>query len=107
MHVLKKRGEIIQWAGTLRAYPVLRGSRPELARPGDDETGASRVGWEEFFRAFDHHGLVLVVESPDNFEHRFLAKRKAQAELPATAFGPPFLARLWHEVNLRKPPPAV
>ena len=104
MQVLKTRREVIQWAGAMHAFPVLRGSRPELSRPGDDEVGASRVGWKEFFAAFDHHRLVLVAETPGKFEHRFLERHQARLELPPVAFGPPLSERVWHEITLDKPP---
>ena len=107
MQVLTTKGEVIRWAGGLRAYPILRGDKPELSRPGDDEAGAKRVGWTEFFQPLRRLGLVVVVEGPDAFEHRILEKHQAQTELPAAAFGPPLLARVWHEVNLdHAAPPA-
>jgi hypothetical protein len=100
MQVLMDKGEVIRWAGRVRAYPILRGDRPELSKPGDDEAGAKRVGWKEFFEPLRRLGLVVVVDAPDGFEHRILEKHKAVAELPAAAFGPPLMARVWHEVNL-------
>ncbi len=99
MQVLTKKGEIIRWAGVVRAFPALRGDAPLLLRPGDDETGATRVGWGTFYQALTRTHLVVVVTEPGAFEHRLIDAHKAATELPPVAFGPPFWTRVWHEVN--------
>ena len=58
MQVLTTKGEVIRWAGGLRAYPILRGDKPDLSRPGDDESGVKRVGWREFFQPLRRLGLA-------------------------------------------------
>jgi hypothetical protein len=100
MQVLNHRGEVIRWAGAVHAYPVLRGEQPDLSRAGEDETGARRVGWRQFFTALREKKLLVVVEAPDGFDHKLIEGHKAHTELPAAAFGPPLWKRVLHEITL-------
>lgn len=106
MIVFTKRRGVIEWAGRVHAYPVLKSDDPGFAgfsRQGSQETNLRRVGWREFFTALDQHRLVVAVESADDFAHRVLPKAKAHAEFPPASFGPPWYRVLWHEVVLGQP----
>jgi hypothetical protein len=103
MRVLTNRRAVIEWAASQHAYPVQKVGEPsqvELSKAGEAETGWRRVGWEQLFTPLDRGERVIVVATDDGFEHRILPKRQAQAELPPTAFGPPWWKELLHEVWL-------
>jgi hypothetical protein len=107
MRVLKKRGAVIEWAGEMRAYPLARKNIPtevKLVSPGEDETGWTRVGWQEFFTPLEKRGLLVVAESETELRYRLLPAHQAHAELPRQAFGPPWWKALTHDVLTAFPP---
>ncbi len=109
MRVLKKRRPIIEWAGELHAYPLVRQDQPsevKLSTPGQDEAGWRRVGWREFFTPIERHNRRVVVESETELRYRILPAHLAEMILPRTAFGPPWWKVLRHEVFTAWPPKA-
>jgi hypothetical protein len=50
----RDRGQILHLAGRLRLSPAVRGGRPALVAPGDQD---GRCGWDPFFAALERGGL--------------------------------------------------
>ncbi len=105
MQVFLHRRAIIEWAGQQGAFPVQKIDAPDevkLSRPGGDEAGWRRVGWEPFFRALARRRALVVV---DDSGCRILPREEALRELPPEAFGPPWWQALWHDIWLTRPEP--
>ncbi|MHB8420260.1 MAG: hypothetical protein ACYDCL_19470 [Myxococcales bacterium] len=103
--MLPNRRAVIEWAGSHRAYPVRKEDNPSqvrLVRPGDDEAGWRRCGWEQFFTPLDRTHRAVAVADDGSFDHRLLSPEEA-SQLPREAFGQPWWRRLLHEVWLTRP----
>jgi len=101
MRVLFKRTPLIEWAGELHAYPLVRVDDPDQARlvtAGEDEAGWKRVGWKQFFGALERRKLFVIVDSETELRYRLLPLHLAELTLPKEAFGPPWWKALAQDV---------
>jgi hypothetical protein len=109
MRVLKKRRAVIEWAGELRAYPLVRREAPnevKLVVPGEDESGWSRVGWRQFFTPLEKQKIFVVAESESELRYRLVPAHEAHGVLPTDAFGLPWWKTLARNVCVAWPHPA-
>lgn len=74
------RADVLHLAGFLRLSPALRDGAPALVAPGD--AGASRCGWEPFFRALAARGLAVAWSPDDPSSVRTVARAEARRDPP-------------------------
>ncbi len=56
------RGEVLNLAGASHLSPAMRDGGPVLVAEGENP---GRIGWEAFFSALDHAGLVVAWDTDD------------------------------------------